>query len=183
MSWPTRQTFAASNGRLANWPTLQVFYFKDNHDHPTPEEMRHSIYSAIHHGATGLSFWGVGGSAGFPGEDIRGLQSAHALWPRFQKSVRAVRRLAPVIVSDEPVGKTVTCDNEYVALMTRRWEGRLHVWVLNMRAAPETATLHLPVEIGTLVNQIDPGGSWPVAAGQCVLDLDSLQPLVLRFEQ
>ena len=33
-----------------------------------------------------------------------------------------------------------------------------------------------------LVNQIDPGGEWPVANGQITVELAPLQPLVLRVE-
>ena len=182
VAWTTRQTWAASNGTRANWPTLQVFYFRDNRDHPTPTELRHSTYSAIVHGANALSFWGVDGSAGFPTEDIRGLLSAPKLWPAFQKLARTVRRLSPIIVSDDPVNAVVSCDNQYVALMTRRYEGALYVWALNMRSGQEKCTLTLPVDSGRLVNQIEPGGSWPVKGGRCRLTLELLQPVVLRLQ-
>ena len=95
----------------------------------------------------------------------------------------AVLDLAPVIQSEEPVDQAAEVDNEYVSVMSKRHEGMLYVFALNMRSAPEYVTLTLPVKSGRLVNELDPAGSWAVKDGRCKLTLDSLQPVVLRLEK
>ena len=140
------------------------------------------VYSALVNGATGLGFWGVGDRPGFDDEDIRGLMSNRPLWQELKQVLPAVQRLSPVLMSQEPVDATVTSDNEAVTIMTKRWEGNLYIWVLNMTKSKTNVVLTLPVKEGELVNQIRPGGSWQVTTGRCEVELEPLQPLVLRLE-
>ena len=179
----TRALVAATDGARPIWQTLQAFHFRDNRVHPTPAELRHSIWSAVVHGATGIGFWGVDVRNGFPDEEIRGLLSNAPLWAPFKQSFRAVRHLSPVIMSKEPPGKPAACDNEHVALLNKRHRNNLYIFVLNMRSGRETASLRLPVDSGKLVNQIEPGGTWAFKASRCDLDLAPLQPLVLMVEE
>ena len=178
----TRMLTAVTAGRQPIWQVLQSFFFKAAHEHPTPTDLRHSIWSAIVHGAHGIGFWGVTGS-GLPGEDIRGMSANRANYRQARRTVTAVLDLAPVIQSEEPVDQAAEVDNEYVSVMSKRHEGMLYVFALNMRSAPEYVTLTLPVKSGRLVNELDPAGSWAVKDGRCKLTLDSLQPVVLRLGQ
>ncbi len=179
----TRLALHLSQNARPFWPTLQAFYFKYNRNHPTPTEFRHSMYSAIVHGATGLSLWGIGDTPGFNDEDIRGALAVQTLWHAAKKVIRELRSITSVIVSDEQVPVTATCENENVVLMRRSETGRMHVFLLNMSKTRQKASLVLGRERGRLVNQIEPvGTAWEIAAGRCEVDLEPLQPLVLRLE-
>ena len=101
---------------------VQAFYFKYNRLHPTPTEVRHSFYSAIVHGATGISLWGIGDNPGVNNEDIRGTLSIHVLWQAVGRYFRELRGIIPVIVSEEPVTSKARSANDKVVLMQRRYE-------------------------------------------------------------
>ena len=181
VSWSTRMLVAVTEGKQPIWQVLQPFFFKASHEHPSPSDLRHSIWSAVIHGANGIGFWGASGG-GHAVEDIRGLNSNRVNWLAAQETVHAVRRLAPVILSEAAVGAGAICDSDYVAVMNKRHDGQLYVFVLNMRSGPEQVTLTLPVNRGKLVNQLDGGGAWSVTDGRCALSLQACQPLVLRYE-
>ncbi len=179
----TRLLLAATRGQRPIWQTLQVFHPRNDHVHPTPAEFRHSVYSAVVHGATGLGFWGTAVRSGGSDEDIRGLLSDKPLWQEVREVVHTIRELTPVLTSEERVSEGASCQNAHVAIMNKRWQGQHYVWALNMRDAPDTATLSLPVATGELVNLIRPGGSWSFTGGTCKVPLEPLQPLVLRLEE
>ena len=179
----TRMVHRAAQGKRPVWMTVQPFYFKNNRIHPTTAEFRHMIYSTLVNGATGLGFWGVSDRPGFDDEDIRGMMSVRPLWQELKQILPAVHRLSPVLMSQEPVDATVISDNEAVTIMTKRWEGKLYIWALNMTKSKTNVVLTLPVKEGELVNQIRPVGAFPVKDGRCKLELEALQPLVLCLER
>ena len=164
------------------WMTLQPFHYKETRVHPTPTEFRHMVWSAVAAGANGIGLWGCDFRNGFAGEDIRGLMTDKLIWEEACQVLRAIRRLTPVITSDEPVSSPAVVDNENVRVMTKRHKGILYVLVLNMRAGPEEVNLTLPSASGKLINELRPGGSWQMSNGTCQLKLDALQPLMLRLE-
>ena len=174
---------ASAQGRQPVWPIIQTFKYRWTHDHPSLAEFRHSAYAAVIHGAKGIGLWGSGTRCGGGSEDIRGLQSDKALWHEVKRVVRELRRLSPVLTSEERVQVPAAADNEHVSIMSKRFEGSLYVWLANGRAAPERVSLRLPVSKGTLINEIPPGGRFPLSEGKCRLDLAPLQPMVLRLER
>ena len=179
----TKMLVKASRGRRPIWQVLQVHFYPDNlHAHPTPAEFRHMAYSAIVHGATGLGLWGTGQGAGGGAENIRGLLSSKALYDEVKVVMRALRRLSPVLVSDEPVGEPALCLDKSVTILNRRLNGRLYVWLVNPTESSREITLRLPKQSGTLVNEVRPGGRFKVEGGSCRLNLQPLQPMVLRLD-
>lgn len=178
----TRMCAAATRGRQPIWQTLQAFHNRLNHVNPTPAEFRHSVHAAIVHGATGVGLWGTSTRNGGADEDIRGLLSDPDLWQEARRVLRSVRRLIPVLVSEEPVRQPAVGDNDAIALMTRRWQGALYVWAVNMGTGPQRLTLEVGEAEGRLTNQVRPGGSWPLHEGRCDLAFEPLQPMVLRLD-
>ena len=175
----TRMLRRASHGRRPVWITVQAFHFRNNRVHPTPAELRHQIYAALVNGANGIGFWGVGDRPGFIDEDIRGTSSLHPLWQQLKRTLPVVRRLSPVLMSQEQAGAGVAVDHDDVAIMTRRHEGRLYIWLVNMTNKKVGTVLTLPGERGTLSNEIHPGGTHAFSGGRCPLSLEPLQPMVL----
>ena len=178
----TRRLISATRGQRPAWQLLQIFHYPVTRTHPTPAEFRHSAYSAVVHGANGIGLWSSDLKAGRAREDIRGLLANRKLWQEVKRVIRAVRRLSPVITSEGLIEKPAACDNEHLAVLNKRWNSHLYVWLLNMRAAPETALLRLPVQRGKLINEIRPGGEFTFRNGQCELPLEPLQPMVLRVQ-
>ena len=179
--WRSVQTLNANvdDGRPV-WPTLQAWHSKANRAHPRPGELRHSVWSAIVAGATGFGFWGVDLRNGFAGEDIRGLQSDPLLWAEVAATVRAARRLSPVLTSDQLVRPDASVDNDRMRVRTWRHDGATWALLVNLRAGPERVTLALPGATGRLANELEPGGSWPIVDGRCRLRLGPLQAVMLR---
>ena len=181
VSESTRQMILATRGRQPIWQTLQPFHFRFDRIHPTPSEFRHSIYSAIVHGAHSIGLWGVELRNGFRDEDIRGMLSDRPLFQEAAKVLHSVRRLSPVIMSEEVVEQPAVVDNEEVAILTKRHDGQLYVWLLNMTHRLQKVTVLLPgaMDHVTLINEVRPGGTVEVDGGSASVRLEPLQPMVL----
>ena len=179
-----RMMVSATRGLRPIWQTLQIFHYPaPNRNHPSPVDFRHSAYSVVAGGATGIGMWRSDYRCGFAGEDIRGLLNDKPLWNEVKTVVRALRRLTPVLVSEEPVGQVATADSDDVLVMNKRCQGKLYVWLVNLRKTATKTTLRLPVQSGRLVNEIRPGGAFVVRDGKYELTLAGLQPMVLRLEK
>ncbi|MAE66415.1 MAG: hypothetical protein CMJ18_19270 [Phycisphaeraceae bacterium] len=160
--------------------TLQAWHSQANRAHPTTSEFRHSVWSAIVEGSTGIGFWGNDLRNGFGGEDIRGLQSDPVLWREVARTARVVRRLAPVLTSEQLTRPEASVDNELVHLRTWRHDGATWVLLVNMRGGPENVTLTLPGSSGRLVNELEPGGEWVMDGERCSFRLGPLQAMMMR---
>ncbi|MAE65045.1 MAG: hypothetical protein CMJ18_12310 [Phycisphaeraceae bacterium] len=178
----TRVMHQVTRGRQPVFQVLQGFHFKGDDHHPTPRDFRHAVYSTIIHGAHGIGFWGLDLRNGMPHEDIRGLGSDPKLWQEFGRVLRAVRRLSPVITSDEPVPGPAGSDNDEVAVMTKVWKGKTYIWLLNMTQQQQDATIDAPMSTEVLLNRIRPDGRVNLRNGKFTVTLAPLQPMVLARE-
>ena len=176
----TRMLRAVTERRQPIWQVLQPFYFRASREHPGPSDIRHSIWSAIIHGANGIGLWGVTGGGGLS-EDIRGITTQRPAFESLLRTVQDVRRLAPVILSTSSPPR-VTGDNVRVAIMTRLHAGRLYAFVLNMRTGPERVVLQWPLANGILHDELASQRRVPIRQGTCQLRLAPQEALILSVD-
>ena len=76
------------------------------------------------------------------------MLSSRPLWQETKTVLPTVRRLSPVLMPEEPTKDQVSINNEQVAMMLKRYQGKLYLWLLNMTKSKQTALLNLPVAQG-----------------------------------
>ena len=139
----TRRTRAAVADARAIWMVPQVFnpavYSQDPQARPpTFEEMRCMAWQCIAEGADGLVFYSW--------FDLW-RDRAHPFdqqWAKVKRVAEEVGRMAPVLLSVEPVPELEVEGSEAVRWTARSAQGMLHLFVVNTGAVPAEATVRFP---------------------------------------
>lgn len=141
-----RQTRQAVEDARAVWMVPQVFNWaayrkgadRKKNRPPTFDEMRSMTWQCIAEGADGIVFY-----SWFNLRRDR-IDPFEKRWPLVKRIAAEVRRMAPVLLSVEPVGKLKVDAPAAVHWTARRHGGSVYLFLVNDASEPAAAKVRLP---------------------------------------
>ena len=134
----TRMVRQAVQGRRAQWMVPQAFRWPDKSRPPSVAELRSMTWQCLAEGATGLIYYSWSEM-----RNDRAFPFAQR-WPHLVQLAREVHRLAPVILSSDPVPPVTVTGPPALHWTARAHRGEVYVILVNDGEASITGSVHWP---------------------------------------